>query len=387
MDVFACSGAPILLNISASDPDGDDVRIHVVDPDIDRELPGKREDAEDLRGEGTDTWPDGISNYIENGGRWNANFFSSAPLQSLPGNCGSFQGYGAARVGDNAAQTTIAPVQQSSCSDSTCNKVKTLYSSYVSSIKLVQKPYLAVSYTLDLVKSNGLSSFLQSCGQSCREIRSNVDQVVCAAAYDNSRLRYGRWVGSTDPNGDDRYPWQRLHDNGDQVSQQVCWKIRLQAPPVFVTDAGGVESPFDQAWLDMTKSLFAPTSINGEYVEAAYKRIRIAANESKSVTFVAQDPEPWDRIKIFLLENPGSIKNMQISRSTCIPRLQDSSMCRAADVIDPTVYPKQKWTSALQNDTASSCSRARRQVEYKALPEDAGKAYRVCMTARDDSTG
>eukprot|EP00960_Hanusia_phi_P028703 747567-Hanusia_phi.AAC.8 len=355
--------------MSATDPDSDDVRIFVLDPDNDREL------------------PDGISNYIENGGRWNANFFSSAALQTLPNNCGSFQGYGATRVGNNSAQTTLAPVQRNLCSDSSCGQVKTLYSSYATNIEVVKKPYLSVAYTLDLVKGDGLSSLLQNCGQSCREVRSNVDQLVCAAAYDNSRLKYGRWVGETDPNGDDKYPWQRLHDNGDQVSQQVCWKIRLQAPPVFVTDAGGVESPFDQSWLERTKSAFAPTSINGEYVEAAYKRIRIAANESKTVTFVAQDPEPLDRIKIFLLENPGAIKNIQVSRSTCIPRLQDSAMCRAADVINPSVYPKEKWTSPLLNNTASSCSRARRLVEYNPLPEDAGKAYRVCMTARDDSTG
>jgi len=57
----------------------------------------------------------------------------------------------------------------------------------------------------------------------------------------------------------------------------------------------------------------------------------------------------------------------------------------ASDVIDPNRYPDQPWTSPLNAAAESQCSRAERVIEYTALASDAGKQYRVCMAARDDS--
>ena len=101
----------------------------------------------------------------------------------------------------------------------------------------------------------------------CREKLANMDQVICAYAYDNSRFVAGRWVGEPDPNGDDVEVWQRDHSNGDQVSKQHCWRIVVQSPPNFITDFEGSETPFDKEWIETT-TIFTPTSENGIQVDA-----------------------------------------------------------------------------------------------------------------------
>jgi hypothetical protein len=73
--------------------------------------------------------------------------------------------------------------------------------------------------------------------------------------------------------------WQRDHSNGDMASAQHCWRMRLQAPPVFITDPTGDATPFALAWLTAIGRAFRPTT--GD--EAAYKRIRIMVNTTKEV--------------------------------------------------------------------------------------------------------
>jgi hypothetical protein len=121
-------------------------------------------------------------------------------------------------------------------------------------------------------------------------------------------------VGKSDPNGDDIHVWQRDHSNGDQASKQHCWRIRLQSPPSFVTDPEGVETPFDQEWIETT-TIYTPTSGDGMLVEAAFKRVPMAVSQYRRIKFVAQDPQAEDDVTILLLEDPGVVKNLNVGRS------------------------------------------------------------------------
>jgi hypothetical protein len=60
---------------------------------------------------------------------------------------------------------------------------------------------------------------------------------VCGAAFDNSRSRHKRWVGSRTVK-DLPYEWLRSsqHALGDLASDFHCWLIKPQAPPQFVSD-------------------------------------------------------------------------------------------------------------------------------------------------------
>ena len=60
-------------------------------------------------------------------------------------------------------------------------------------------------------------------------LRVNRDVVICARAFDMSRLRYGRWVGLRRFNfSEPRYGY------GDYDSSEHCWRIVPQAPPVML---------------------------------------------------------------------------------------------------------------------------------------------------------
>jgi len=228
----------------------------------------------------------------------------------------------------------------------------------------------------------------------CREKKSNMDQVICGWAYDNSRKAVGRWVGQTDPNGDDIEVWQRDHSNGDQASAQHCWRIVMQAPPNFVTDYTGLASPFDGMWINRTSVMMPTSDGKGEemvFVMAAFKRIPMAVSQHRTIEFIAQDPQAKDNVNIFVLERTGIIANLEIGRSTCIGRGPDISapsgpMCRAEDLITPDLYPTEAWKAPLNIQSKSRCSRAKLEVRYTALAEEAGSEYRVCLVARDDSS-
>ena len=85
---------------------------------------------------------------------------------------------------------------------------------YADHIEYTAAPQLQVHYHPTREARNGIdvqSAQEKACGRSpdpntrlrCREKLANMNQVICAFAYDDSRLRSGRWVGETDPNGDD----------------------------------------------------------------------------------------------------------------------------------------------------------------------------------------
>jgi len=233
------------------------------------------------------------------------------------------------------------------------------------------------------------------------------EQVICAYAYDNSRRRVGRWVGRTDPNGDDLQVWQRDHSNGDQASAQVaplplpffrlsfphaipfdhltpphltsphldyqtlehggacsrgrtaqhsllqhCWRIVMQSPPSFITDVDGGESPFSKEWIEST-TVYTPTSGEGYRVEAAFKRVPMAVAQYRRIRFVAQDPQARDRVQIVVLEEPGIVNNLKVGRSQCLeraPAASDAGMCRAQDLIDQARYPDEPWKAPMDTE-------------------------------------
>lgn len=390
-DVAACEGFDMVLPLVATDADQDDVRIFVQDLDVNHGLYSARRD-----------W------YRKSGGLFNADFFDSAQV-SIPQNCGRFQGYGAVRVGDNAVQPDLSPSGNetsfdmpgtgnnagSSASPAKAYIVKSVNGGYRSEIHFKQQPLMEVRYSPSRLTGNGIdvtSAQVDACVRrhgsqsrlACREKLANMDQVICAYAYDNSRKRVGRWVGKSDPNGDDIEVWQRDHSNGDQASPQHCWRIVLQSPPSFITDADGEESPFSKEWIENT-TVFTPTSGEGYQVEAAMKVVPMAVTQYRKLRFVAQDPQAKDAVQIMVLEDPGIVNNMKLGRSLCVERGADAPMCRADDLIDQQLYPNQPWMAPLNAASRSGCSRAERYIEYTALASEAGKQYRVCLVARDDS--
>ena len=64
-----------------------------------------------------------------------------------------------------------------------------------------------------------------------REKLTNMDQVICAVAYDNARHVLKRWVGERNPNGDDVFSWRRTHSNGDQASGKPKTQNPNPEPP------------------------------------------------------------------------------------------------------------------------------------------------------------
>jgi hypothetical protein len=200
-------------------------------------------------------------------------------------------------------------------------------------------------------------------------------QVICAIAYDNTRMARKRWSGQRDPNGDDVTPWQRDHSNGDYASPQHCWRIVLQAPPSFVTDPTGSSTPFPKEWVSKY------TSTTGQNSELF---ANVAVNGTRSVTFIAQDPNPRDRITIYVLEVPGVPRSMQVGESACVPRTLVAPMCTGTDMMDEG-YPNVNLRSRVDTQRTSLCSRAKLTLTWSPPMEEAGRSYKVCAVARDDS--
>ena len=365
-DVAACEGHELRLPLVATDADpGDAVRIFVQDLDVNHLMYSNRMDP-----------------YRASGGLYNSDFFDAGKIH-LPANCGKFMGYNASRVGDNSGQLDLSPSNNIS-----------INGPYKPEIVFKKKPEMEVVYWPRRAANNGIDvhSQIDSCKKDytgklrCREKLANMDQVICAYAYDNSR-RHGRWVGSPDPNGDDLQVWQRDHSNGDMVSSQHCWRIVMQSPPSFITDPDGEVSPFAHEWIQTT-SIYTPTSGEEGYrVEAAFKRVYMAVNQTRTIKFVAQDPQAKDSVSIMLLEDPGIINNMRLGRSLCVARYVDDDgqgeglpMCRISDEITPGLYPDEPWKANLIAASRSKCSRAERSIEYTALSQEAGMSAQSADT-------
>ena len=370
-DVPACEGHQTVLQLAARDSDGDQVRIHVTDLDI-----GAAMYATD--------WL-----YKPPGGVYQGDFFTpvfSSAGTELPGQCGMFGGYNGTKAGNNAGQADITSARDLSARADTT--VKALNSPYLAGVEFVPgTARLDVRYAL--VPGAGIdTTSAQACADgasfACREKLANVDQVVCAWAYDNSKVAVRRWVGAQDPNGDDIQMWQRDHSNGDMASAQHCWRMRLQAPPVFITDPSGHATPFDPTWLSANGRAFRPTTGDA----GAYRHIQVAVGVSRDVTFIAQDPQARDIVEIMVLEDPGVPRGMEVGRSECVLRTGSGvgalPMCAADDRIAVALYPAEPFTAPLESTLSSECSRARRSLTYVPVWDDAGRDFRVCLVAKDN---
>ena len=380
-DVPACLGYPVNLFLAAQDNDGQNtsVRIFAYDADVDHSL-----------------YSDVEYPYLNSGGKYNSDFMRSQLGSSFPSSCGVFSGYGAMRLGDNSGETSIAAMKP-------IGGIKSVMSPYMDSIEYSPgAAYQQLDFSLSLVQQNGIALRTPSlCGAigmsfpSCGEEQLNMDQVVCAFAYDNSRMKTGRWVGSRNPNGNDLPSWRRDHSNGDYVSQQHCWKIVMQAPPVFVSDLqGGCSSsecyatPFAEDWF--SNANYVNNQISGS--QGYIRHIRVAVGYTFSVTLVAQDPNVGDEVSITILEDTGIPLGMHVGDSTCISRglgpLQGTGghpMCAGIDIINPPNFYNTDLKESLNVNASSLCSRASLTLSWAPSSSEAGNSFRVCAMARDDS--
>lgn len=304
-DIGACEGYPLQLTLSASDADATDlVRIYLEDPYVTLD---------------------------------NVDFFLNVSASATPLACagtvvgssnplwGGFAGYGAGKVGDNALQA----------SDSALAAPKAVVSPYLPAVQYTKTPRLSVAFTLDTRKRNGIvvrnaDPFMQvdpsgqncmlgllgfsnmtSSGGSCRQKLVNMDQTVCAHAIDNSRLVWGRWVGQRNPNG---AQGARDHSNGDVASRRRCWRIRMQAPPVFVTGPDKKASPFADAWSIAVED---GTLITGK--TAAYPQVPAVAGVEIQRIFYFADPNAEDSVQLFVIGDPAPPRGLTLSATQCIP--------------------------------------------------------------------
>ncbi|EKX51477.1 hypothetical protein GUITHDRAFT_134404 [Guillardia theta CCMP2712] len=351
-DVHVCEGYPMAFKLSAEDPDqGDQVRIYVEDKDVD------------------------LANYnldffkiYENSLGVNNLVFPSQCSGSLDGK--GFKSYGGTRAGDNGQQNSVEPLSSA--------QPKSIVSDYASSVLYTTKPLQEIRYLFNITQGNGIIvRTLQACNNTgsnvdtydCREKILNMDQVICGVAYDNSRFRAKRWVGKANPNSPTLPSYLRDHSNGDMTSAPRCWRIRLQAPPVFVTDPSLTASPFGRLVLNGLDSS-----------SPDYKSFVVGIGSDFSATFIAQDPNPKDVISLFVLADPGMPAGMTASPTICIPRLikLQNEMCMAQD--HKGEFP------IILNGTDSKCSKAKLVLSWKPQLTHVGQTYQICVQARDDST-
>lgn len=178
---------------------------------------------------------------------YNLDFFNATTTQ-FPAQCAgssapvTFEAFGGVRVGDNSMQESILALDDLA--------PKSVMSEYKGQVQYQKRAELAVEYTLNVTLRNGIVPRRAMAGVNdsencfdesedprdsrCREKILNMDQTLCAYAYDNSRSRHMKWVGKTNPNGPGVEWALRDHSNGDMASPIHCWRLRFQAPPTFV---------------------------------------------------------------------------------------------------------------------------------------------------------
>jgi len=421
-DVPACEGYEMRLTIKAQDEDGDNVRIFVEDKDEDIAVASQLD--KNLRGE----------RYLLEE-TYNLDFFNTSTMRFRAAALGNSQGknfepYAATREGDNFMQDTILAFNPTGA--------KSIGTAYAPWVNYSHNATQRIRYKLDVGRKNGLIVRLaddegalddpQNCmvgdvnstvnDNRCRERLLNMDQTICAFAYDDSRYTSGRWVGKTDPNGkgkqqcmetgrplgtpkessakmyvpgntdvpwikqcfDDRSipRWMRDHSNGDMVSPMHCWRIHLEAPPVFVTDPMKMSSPFPADYRLPAFDGYMKSTIDDTTIPQT-PRIIVNINEQLSWSFVAQDPNPEDTVTILLLDDPGLPPQMSAGETLCIPRQGEQDMFAAAD---------QGWKSLPTRmvGKSSPCSKAKLQLDWKVPESVAGRTFKVCAVARDDSS-
>jgi hypothetical protein len=371
-DVGACLGYPLQLTIKAVDADpGDKVRIFV------RKV---------TRGTGNyEFLPSTSNDAVE-------------PAASCP----TFAPYGAQRQGDNQNQRKIESVDRGINKGVSIDSVMAQMEDNVTFAD--GQAQQSIIYTLSLKDRNGISPFppanTDGCdtpsgiavNQSCRLLALNMDQVICGAAYDNSRLRHKRWVGDRNvPNGSDPFLWQRLNALGDLTTAQHCWRIRLQAPPRFLMSQVGVDPVFSQACVKASGTASSTCRALAELdpdSSGLYRNLAVAVGQTLELFFVAVDPNPQDQVSIFVLEDPGLPPNMKVGQSTCIAR---AGICLAEDRITSS-YPAQdlrsdfKFTGTDKDaEKLAPCSRAQVRLNWAPTDLDVGISFKVCLIARDNS--
>jgi len=330
---------------------------------------------------------------------YNLDFFNSSSMTFPPHCAGSsapttFEGFGARRVGASSAHASILPLSTAT--------PKSVMSGYDPAIEYRSRAELSIQYTLNISLRNGIVPRLAMAGVNdtqncvdesdapedsrCREKVLNMDQTICAVAYDNSRSRHRRWVGKTDPNGP-QVGWAlRDHSNGDVASALHCWRLRLQSPPTFVTNWAKTMTPLHDSYL---LEGWAGDPLPGDVYDSSTDRVmQVGVNELSTLVFVAQDPNPGDTVEILILDDPGMPVGMATSGTKCVPRGSVLStganirgMCRADDV-----GGIEEGAQTALKEAPSDCSKAMLTLEWSPSADQVDKDFRVCVIAKDSST-
>jgi hypothetical protein len=287
-DVAACLGSPLSLSIMAVDEDPDDqVRIFLDD---------------EIRP---------------------TSFFSSDEGIFPSSSCGTFKPFAGVRVGINQEQDSI---------------VHLLNAEWDSTITARLNPKIEfrkgnasqdILYKLTLEANNGIDTRgIPDCGtsQTCRQRLLNMPRILCGYAYDDSRSRYARWVGRrAHPElHRDARDYVDDHSLGSYASDRHCWKVTLQSPPVFITNSTGCISR-QGLFIRSTCTPFGAATNPGSIIDTtknrmAYPNISLSVLTQLDVTFVAFDPNPEDRVQLYVMEDPGVPPGMIVGRSICLPR-------------------------------------------------------------------
>ena len=296
-DVPACLGYPLQLTIKATDLDsGDQVRIFVDD---------------EIRA---------------------TSFFSDEDdFAGFAGSCGDFKPFNALRVGQNAGQKSIVHLK-------IAEKDSTITAELNPNIRWgIEQDNQTIRYTLSRDLKNGIDAITECDGtdiQTCRQQLLNMDRIICGYAYDNSRSKFAKWVGRrANPNQDSQAKnYSDDHSLGSYATHRHCWRIKLQAPPVFVTNSSGcLPNDGTQQGRPIIRSTCTPfTHRNPGFItdttgnRMAYANITLSAMQELDLKFLAFDPNPEDRVQLFVMEDPGIPPNMIVGRSTCEPRAAET---------------------------------------------------------------
>ena len=239
----------------------------------------------------------------------------------------------------------------------------------------------------------------------CRQRLLNADRTICGYALDNSRSRYRRWMGGRTSG----------HNFGSYSSKRHCWRIRLQAPPAFVTNKTGCVTVGPDL-ISSACTPFAPEAYNVRSSTdnpAAYARIKMPYTSRLDVTFTAFDPNPDDRVSLSVLEEPGIPSGMSIGRVVCeardagVPQTEgdiDSVLAQTPpeclqkcgpgeEDADGSPRCECKQTHSTSRNPGQfcpadlKCNRAKIRIKWQPTKEDAGRGtFKVCVIARDSST-
>eukprot|EP00960_Hanusia_phi_P054609 762717-Hanusia_phi.AAC.2 len=319
----ACLGAPLGLNLVASDSDpAESVRIFVDDVS-----PGA------------------------------GSFFSDLPGSAS--SCGQFGAYKATRVGDNMHQIVARTLSNASLDSSINASVSPNVSFSGTSASQT------IVFNLDVRDGNVvLFDNETSAGFTRRSLILNDKRTICAHAYDNTRFRYHRWANR-------EYEQLYFHNLGSYVTTQ-CWDIVMQAPPVFVTSPDGCKPTKQGKTITYSCTPFTePSMFEYDFTAAAHVRAKldIPVGFQVVLTLTAMDPNPEDRVEILFLDNPGlPVSNVMVERSTCV------------------APPSTSACSACTSKCHSSCNVAQRRLMWTPANADMGRTFKLCALAKDDST-